>query len=341
MGAPAYGGQVPNPLFSSYRTGENRVTSSTLAVFERIDLALVREILEGASDSGAELSTVDFDNQVVGPQSVPDARISANFTWWFETKTGRGGYAAEGHDRNQVRGHAALLVKEQTAWLFVLTPDPARPAWFAELDGIDEAARTRIVWVGFKQLADAIHTLTSDAARLIGEQTRFLLMELVALYDAEGLLTNDDTVIVAARLAWPEYQATSAYVCQPDRAFREGLTHLGFYAEGAIQPLVPTIREHIPSVLFTRAEATAQRAKGNTELGDLVDALLDNGSRTEGESFAVLLLSGPTDPGTVTLPDTIKNDTLSASGRRWAWTLGQRYTSLDRLRSGASFTSQI
>ena len=27
-----------NPLFSTYRGGENRVTSSTLALFDRIDL---------------------------------------------------------------------------------------------------------------------------------------------------------------------------------------------------------------------------------------------------------------------------------------------------------------
>jgi hypothetical protein len=35
---------VPKPLLSAYRTGENRVTSSTMAVFERIDLALVQEL---------------------------------------------------------------------------------------------------------------------------------------------------------------------------------------------------------------------------------------------------------------------------------------------------------
>jgi len=87
---------VPNPLFSSYRAGENRVTSSTLAVFERIDLALMQELLATATSAGAELTTVTFDNQVVGDASVPDARISARFTWWFETKTTRGGYAGRG-----------------------------------------------------------------------------------------------------------------------------------------------------------------------------------------------------------------------------------------------------
>lgn len=43
--------------------------------------------------------------------------------------------------------------------------------------------------------------MTSDPTRVVGEQSRFLLNELVALYEADGLLTNDDTVVVAARVA--------------------------------------------------------------------------------------------------------------------------------------------
>jgi hypothetical protein len=84
---------------------------------------------------------------------------------------------------------------------------------------------------------------------VIGEQSRFLLNELVALYEMDGLLTTDDTVVVAARVAWPEYQRFAAYVCQPNRSFRVGLTHLGFYAHGAIQPLVPRIRDHLVAAL--------------------------------------------------------------------------------------------
>lgn len=76
---------MSNPLFSTYRGGENRVTSSTMAVFERIDLSLVTELLEGATGAG-ELDAVTFDNQVTTDASVPDARISGHFTWWFEPK---------------------------------------------------------------------------------------------------------------------------------------------------------------------------------------------------------------------------------------------------------------
>lgn len=117
---------VANPLRSTYRAGENRVTSSTMAVLERIDLALVQELLEAASGTGGELRTVVFENQIVEKDSVPDARISARFTWWFETKTARGGYATEGHDREQLRSHSKKLEVDADARLFVLTPDAAR-----------------------------------------------------------------------------------------------------------------------------------------------------------------------------------------------------------------------
>jgi hypothetical protein len=83
--------------------------------------------------------------------------------------------------------------------------------------------------LSFRDLADAMNRIIAHPTRPIAEQTRFLLSELVTLYEADGLLSADDTVVVAARDAWPEYQRFAAYVSQPNRAFRDGLTHFGFY----------------------------------------------------------------------------------------------------------------
>ncbi|TCC48051.1 hypothetical protein E0H73_42995 [Kribbella pittospori] len=332
---------MPNPLFSTYRGGENRVTSSLMAVFERMDLALVQELLEAATGTGEELRTVTFENQVVNVGAVPDARISARFTWWFETKTARGGYATEGHDRHQVRVHARQLEDDPHARLFVLTPDPAPPAWFDRLDGVNDAVRQQVVWLSFKDLADAIVGIMADPNRLIGEQTRFLLTELVALFEADGLLTNDDAVVVAARSAWQEYLDYSAYICQPDRTFREGISHFGFYYHGSIQSKVAKIHAYHPAVPFTRTEADRRRNRCEDGLADLIEQVLAAGARIEGDSHGVMLLSGPSDNDTVHLDAPIVNDTKTEAGKPWAWTLGQRYTRLDRLRSGVSRTSQL
>ena len=76
---------MTNTLFSTYTQGENRVTGSILAVFERLSFALVEQILQTLlQEADAELVT--FRNQVVGPASVPDARIHASFSYWIETK---------------------------------------------------------------------------------------------------------------------------------------------------------------------------------------------------------------------------------------------------------------
>jgi hypothetical protein len=284
---------------------------------------------------------VTFDNQVVSSGSVPDARISGRFTWWFETKTGRGGYAAQGHDREQLRGHARLLTADPDALLFVLTPDPVRPSWFDAFDdGVERAARSRIVWLSFLDLATAISEIADDASRLLGEQTRFLLSELVALFEADGLLTNDDTVVVAARASWPEYLEIGAYVCQPNRAFWDGLTHLGFYANGAIQRLVPRIREHHDSVLFTAEEVERLRRQGANEVAELVERQLDAGERTEGDAYGVILLTASDDPTTLQLEHAIENDLVAASGRARAWVLGQRYASTAKLKR-ARVTSEL
>lgn len=262
-----------------------------MAVFERPDLSLVRDLLEAATGSGDELRAVTFQNQIVGDGSVPDACISGRFSWWIETKIARNGYSAEGHDRTQVRHHARLLAGDPDGRLFVLTPDPTQPTWFEVLDGIDDDVRARVIWLSFLDLTKAIRVVLADPARLIGEQTRFLLSELNAFFEAEGLLTSDDTVVVAARAAWQDYLTYAAYVCQPDRAFRAGLTHFGFYDKSAIQPVVPRILNHAPSVLFSRESARQLHAAGSHELAALVERLLDDGARTDGNAYGVFPLS--------------------------------------------------
>ena len=183
---------MPNPLLSPYRGGENRVTSSIMAVFERIDLELVREILAAATEAG-ELRAVTFENQVSGPGAVADARIAGHFEWLFETKTVRGAYTREGHSADQLRAYVAQLTKNVDALLFVVTPDSEQPELVAEAS---EEVGVRILWTSFGRLRDAIEVIS---ARLFSEQTRFLLAELIDLFEVDGLLSTDDTVIVAAR----------------------------------------------------------------------------------------------------------------------------------------------
>lgn len=323
-----------NPLFSTYRQGENRVTSSMLAVFERIDFSVLESLLTAATGE-ASLQMVSFVNQPAGKgASVPDARISAHFAYWFEVKTARNALAV-----NQLSEHLKNVEPGASGErLFAITPDAVEPAAVAELGD------PRVVWFNFRALYDAIDASLADVSGLVSEQARFLLRELQALLIEDALVDNDDVVVVAARAAYPEYLEHHVYICQPNRAFRDGLTHLGFYTDGAIQPYVARIIERVDAVPFTTDEVKRRRAAGNEDrIADVVDLQLTIGIRPDGTEYGVFILSPHDDPATVHLDAPIVNDTVAGpSGRSWAWTLGQRYTSLMRLtRPGVSKTSDL
>lgn len=330
------------PLFSSYSQGENRVTSSVMAVFERVGLSLTETILARASGEST-LETVVFTNQFsTGRGTVPDARIAADFTYLFEVKTARNAVK----DPGQITGHLKLLDEEperrerrtSNRYLFVITPDPVRPR------PVEDLADKRVVWFSFAALHDAVSEVLDDTLLAPSERDRFLLRELQALFEAEGLISHDDVVVVAAGIAHGEYLESSAYICQPDRFFQPGLTHLGFYAGGAIQPQIARIHAQESRVRFTYAEADRREALGGNEarIGEVVRWALDTGSREEEEEYKVFLLSGPEEAATVRLRAPITNDKVASSGRPWAWTMSQGYTSLAALtRPGVSRTSDL
>jgi nucleotide-binding universal stress UspA family protein len=305
-----------------------------LAVFERIDLSLLEAILAAASGESS-LQLVTFTNQPPSKgRSVPDGRISARFAYWFEVKTARNALAA-----HQLREHLANLGDDGgDERLFVVTPDAQQP------DAIADVNDPRLVWFSFRSLHDAVDEAVNDPRGTASEQARFLLRELQALVVEDGLVDSDEVVVVAARFAYPEYLTRSVYVCQAKRTFRGGLTHLGFYANGAIQRHVPSIRHREDLVTFTPQEAASRRSGSEVDrrVGEVIQMLLADGPREEGEQYQVFLLSGPEDPDTVRLDRPIANDTVTESGRSWAWTLGQRYVSLaDLTRPGVVVTSQL
>ena len=143
--------------------------------------------------------------------------------------------------------------------------------------------------------------------------------------------SEQSVVIVAARRAYPEYLRSSSYVCQPDRFFRQETTHLGFYADGEIKREIAAIEYTEDAVAITLAEAD-KRSRSEFAIirrtAEVIRAHLNTGAATDGDLHKVILLSAPSDAESVLLPQPVRNDTVAASGRTWAWTLGQRYVRL-------------
>jgi hypothetical protein len=111
----------------------------------------------------------------------------------------------------------------------------------------------------------AVDEVLYDETELIAEQTRFLLHELRALFSQEGLISHEDTVVVAARHAYPEYLRAAACVCQPGRAFRERMTYMGFYFDGAIQSEIARIRVRRDNVVLEAGVAETLSASSDPE----------------------------------------------------------------------------
>jgi endonuclease NucS-like protein len=156
-------------------------------------------------------------------------------------------------------------------------------------------------------------------------------------------IAHADTVIVAAKVAYPEYLATSVYVCQVGRSFRDETRYMGFYKDKAIQPEVARILHRRKVVRFSAVEAERLLASGgdyDAEIGRAITALRsragDGPSRPEGAECQVFVLSAPTDETeTLLLPEPVRH------GAPNAWTQGQRYTDSNVLRQGPETTEKL
>jgi hypothetical protein len=296
-------------IFSTYSTGENRVTASFVAVLRSLSLDRIQRIL-GALLEQSEFELIKFQNQPSkGGEGVPDAIIQASSRLLIETKTKRHAVRLDQLKRHLKRLGAA---SEATKLLLVLTPDDARPSSFAALQD------DRLVWASFAALDQAIDEILDDDAEVVSEREAFLLRELQKMLVAENLIrSSNDVVVVPARHAWPEYQEYHAYVCQPDRPFQP-VTRMAFYSFGQIYPLVPKIMESHDHVDFVR-----DKHKGKMAM--LIEMAINQGVRKEGTAYKVILLSPPDSPDTLKLEAPIPNDLTAKSGRVTAFTQNQRY----------------
>ena len=327
---------MTTPLFSTFRQGENRVTGTLLAVLQRLSLPNTDRILRTLLEEDS-FSLVSFKNQVKTEWSVPDALIRMGpdlHAIWIETKT-----APNQLNTCQIKNHLKSVGEGEK--LLVLTPDNDRPAVLDQL----ECRQDRVVWSNFDTLAEAIKEILDDVDEPPTEREGFLLRELIAMLQSDGLLSTGPMVaIVAASSGWPMYQDVPAYRCALTLPLRSAgqMDYLGFYAQGQIKPVVPKVLGMIDQINLTD-EAQVSSLEGPEK--DLACDLLQRigGDRERLALFAgdfkVVFLSRPEDSETVKLEAPIPNDKRSSSGKTVAFTFGKpRYVSLDALERARSTT---
>ena len=317
---------VLRPLFSTYQQGENRVTASLLAVLERLSLHVTERVLGSVfEDAGLQLVSFTPLPHTAGVGN-PDGEIRSDFHLLIETKI----------QPDALKHPSAAALKLAYAGklrsggrLLVLTPDQERPAALVTDD-------PRVAWTNFVNLAAAFTAVLEDEDEPASEHERYLIRELVALFRATGLLESLDTVVVAARSAYPLYLQYHAYVCQPDRAIKP-VRYMAFYTGRQIKVEVPHIEHRRAHVEFSRPSAAGSPTSGSEvdkAIAQLIAQCLADGTHTEGALHDVYLLSAPDDAATILLGEPI------AHTGSFAFTMGQRYVDSAQLRSARS-TSQL
>ena len=153
---------------------------------------------------------------------------------------------------------------------------------------------------------------------------------------------SDRVVVVAARIALDEYLNYSAYICQPDRAFRD-CVRMAFYTQNKIDHHIPKILGQIEAIsrdeIETRTDLSdGERARLRTLRDTMESARREDWSKRQ---YKIVFLTSPDSPETLVLPSDIVNTSATGSGRGIAFTQGQRYVSLSRLAKGPKTTSEL
>ena len=313
-------------IFSTYSQGENRVTSTIIQVLRNLPINVVEQFLGMFSELGTQ-SFILFKNQVGGgdSRSVPDAEISAKFRLLFEAKI-----FPNRVDLTQLTEHMKEAEKDD-AELIYLTPDISKPELLSE-NGVN--------WKSFHDVYALIDELLKSSDLILSERDQFLLRNLQEFISESGLLpVVDEVVIVAASTAWPVYQETGIYVCQAGRSFRK--THMiGFYANGQIQPKIARIILRETNFQFPNGKETAFAMEVEPRLRNKIIMWLNGNEWAYGKTLQLFDLSEPDSEDTITLRNCIVNDLQNTTGRRYAYTQGQRYAPLSRLEK-SEYTSDL
>jgi len=171
-------------------------------------------------------------------------------------------------------------------------------------------------------------------AELLGEEPAAWLRTADRTHDVyrERPVATIDTVVVAARHAWPLYERERAYVCQAGRWFRP-VTRLAFYTDREIKADVPSIRHRRDNVAWTEDHAVELSA-GDREDRKIASAIrASRGMGWTGGVYQVFLLTRPGDGEHRVLRHVVPHRT---SGRGTAFTQRQRYVSLHALETATT-----
>jgi hypothetical protein len=304
-------------VFGEYKAGENRLTVALLQILKRGGEPLVRYF---AGEVGFTLPSneIGIFTQFKTPHSVLDGLLESNFTFrlLIESKIAPGAVRADQQDAHLK--HLAGLPPNSV--LLYLTPDSDRPT------GLPPG----VAWANWIDVRDALKAYRDNAEIDEAEVLSFLIDQFELFASNLGVLESwggrvlqspeaqERVLIVPARNARGVARKYLVYICQNRRSFKPS-RWIAFYAFGQIDTLAEVDGAPEDDVVLTLRPELAELAKS------------ENDPVTPRR---LIKLKNIQDVGP------IRNDHVDKGGGKTAWVMGQRYTTIGRLRT-ARATSEL
>ncbi len=302
-------------VFGAYSQNENQVTSALLKILEA-DFgggSLLDEILQRIDEgNGLPEKTLKIETQShiddKDVHGIPDGLISCNYAFniYIESKL------SETINPVQLENHKKLLDndRDDRNKLIYITTHSKRP----------DILPAEILWTNWTTLMNILNDYQQDVPNPV---LTYLIQQFELLITSLNLYDDSENrvIIVGGRWGEPIALEYGFYACQGGRSFRKA-KYLAFYYAQRIQYLFEIvekndnvdikIREDVPEEYFQKKEPLYTPEK---------------------RTFFRLKLVKEFTPA-------IKNDTITEKGRRIAFTQGQTYTTLDKIKN-AEVTSEL
>lgn len=149
---------------------------------------------------------------------------------------------------------------------------------------------------------------------------------------AQRPVTENDTVVIPARQAWPLYENCHAYVCQSGRAFRP-VERVAFYADREIKPEIPAVLHRRDNVEWSAEEISRLRRSENRFDRKIATVIEVSRPDWADGRYQVFLLTGPGHPEHRRLGAPLPH---AGTGLGSAFVRRQRYVSLHALETATS-----
>jgi hypothetical protein len=160
---------------------------------------------------------------------------------------------------------------------------------------------------------------------------------------AQGQPTQDRVLVVANKLDHARYTSLSALIVDVDQQIPSDVSHIGFYTEGAVQPMIPRIEADYPGLLFSASTAKQLRATGkaaDTRVAKLIENFLRVEDTLAQSTHHLLLLTPADDASTIILDQPVHN-TKQRNGKPLAWTVGPKVVQLAALHRNPKTTDEL